>query len=168
LWKKPLTTRLSQNAITPVVYNGTVIISGLDNPVSALRIAKRNGQWTAETLWENAAVPLYMANPVVINDLLFGMTHKNSGQLFLLDPRTGRTVWTGEPRFATNAAIVRAGDLAFVLKESGELLVGRPGAAGFEVLKQYQVANSSTWAVPVIAGNRIFVKDEDGLTLWVL
>ena len=28
LWKKPLTTRLSQNAITPVVYGDTVIVAG--------------------------------------------------------------------------------------------------------------------------------------------
>ena len=129
---------------------------------------KREGHWTAETAWENPATPMYMTNGVIINDMLLGMTHKNSGQLFLLDAKTGKTVWTGTPRFATNAAILRAGDLAFVLKDDGELLVGKPDASGFQVLHQYQVANSSTWAVPVVSGNRIFVKDENGLTLWTL
>ena len=105
-------------------------------------------------------------NAVVVRDMIFGMTHKNSGQFFLLDPKTGKTLWTSEPRQATNAAIVGAGDLAFALKDSAELLVGRPDATGFQVLKTYTVADSSTWAQPVLAGNRIFVKDETKVTLF--
>jgi outer membrane protein assembly factor BamB len=168
LWKRPFTTRSTQNTITPIVYGDTLIISGLDNPVSAIRIARRDGQWSAETVWENPAVPMYMTNGVIVGDMLLGMTHRNSGQLFLLDAKSGKTLWTGTPRLATNAAILRAGDLAFVLKDDGELLVGRADANGFQVLHQYTVANSSTWAVPVVSGNRIFVKDESGLTLWTV
>ena len=62
--------------------------------------------------------------------------------------------------------IFGAGDLAFALKDSAELLVGRPDATGFQVLKTYTVADSSTWAQPVLAGNRIFVKDETKVTLF--
>jgi hypothetical protein len=35
-------------------------------------------------------------------------------------------------------------------------------------MKTYTVANSATWAPPVISGNRIFVKDIDTLSLWTL
>jgi hypothetical protein len=30
------------------------------------------------------------------------------------------------------------------------------------------VADSATWAHPVVDGNRIFVKDADSLTLWTV
>ncbi len=166
LWKRPFTTRSTQNTITPLVYGQTVIVSGLDNPVTAFRIARRNGQWVTEDVWTNPDVPMYMSNAVIVRDMLFGMTHKNSGQFFLLDPKTGKTLWTSEPRQATNAAIVGAGDLAFALKDNAELLVGRPEAIGFQVLKTYTVADSSTWAQPVLAGNRLFVKDETKVTLF--
>ena len=43
----------------------------------------------------------------------------NSGQFFWADAKTGKTLWTSEPRQAGNAAIVRAGDLLFVLKDDG-------------------------------------------------
>jgi hypothetical protein len=35
-------------------------------------------------------------------------------------------------------------------------------------LKRYKVADSATWAQPLITGNRIFVKDVSTLTLWTV
>jgi hypothetical protein len=100
--------------------------------------------------------------------MLFGLSHRNSGQFFLLDAKTGKTIWTGEPRQATNAAIVRAGDLLFVLKDDAELIVARSSPTGVEPLRRYSVADSATWAQPVISGNRVFVKDASTLALWTL
>jgi len=166
LWKRPFSTSFSQNVITPIFYGSTVIVSGLDKAVTAFRIVRRGPQWATENVWENEQVPLYMTNAVVIKDILVGLTHKNSGQFFGLDAKTGKTLWTSAPRQAGNAAIVRAGDLLFLLKDDGELIVARPGAGGLQPIKTYSVADSATWAQPAIAGNRIFVKDDRGLTLW--
>jgi outer membrane protein assembly factor BamB len=166
LWKRPFSTDYSQNAITPILYGGTVIVSGLDKPVTAFRIVKRAGGWTTENVWENPSVPLYMANAVIVRDLLFGMTHKNSGQFFVLDAKTGKTLWTGPPRQGGNAAILHAGDLVLALKDDAELIVGRLSASGLESLTRYTVADSATWALPTVAGNRIYVKDTNSLALW--
>ena len=38
----------------------------------------------------------------------------------------------------------------------------------FEEVIKYKVADSETWAYPIIAGNRVFVKDKDALTLWTI
>ena len=56
------------------------------------------------------AISLYMSNGVLVGDTLFGLSHRNSGQYFLLDVKSGKTLWTGMPRQAENAAIVRAGN----------------------------------------------------------
>jgi hypothetical protein len=47
-------------------------------------------------------------------------------------------------------------------------VVFRTSRTGFEVLKRYKVAETETWAQPAISGNRIFVKDVTGLTLWTI
>jgi len=39
---------------------------------------------------------------------------------------------------------------------------------GFEPVQRYEVATSATWAQPTLAGNRVFVKDVDSLTLWTV
>jgi len=55
-----------------------------------------------------------------------------------------------------------------LLNDDGELIVARSSRAGFEPLKRYTVADSSTWAQPAVSGNRIFVKDLTSLSLWTL
>jgi outer membrane protein assembly factor BamB len=168
LWRRPFSTPFSQNAITPILYNQTVIVSGLDQGVSAFRIVKKSGAWTTENVWENTQVSLYMTNGVIVNDTLVGLSHRNSGQFFALDARTGKTIWTGPPRQASNAAIARAGDLLFALKDDGDLIVARSGAKGLEAIRTYTVADSATWAAPSISGDRFFVKDVASLALWTL
>jgi outer membrane protein assembly factor BamB len=168
LWKRPFSTPFSQNAITPILYHQTIIVSGLDQGVSAFRIVKKNGAWTTENVWENTQVSLYMTNGVIVNDTLVALSHKNSGQFFALDAKTGKTIWTGPPRQAANAAIARAGDLLFALKDDGDLVVARTGAKGLETIRTYTVADSATWAAPAISGDRFFVKDVASLALWTL
>ena len=166
LWKRPFTTRSTQNTITPILYGGTVIISGLDKPVTAFKIVKRGAEWSTENIWENPDVPMYMTNAVIVHDMVLGMSHRNSGQFFALDAKTGKTLWTSAPRQATNAAILRAGDLVLALKDDAELIVARPSTSGFDPVKRYTVADSATWALPTVAGNRLYVKDTNALTLW--
>ena len=103
---------------------------------------------------------------MLVGDALFGLTSRNMGQYFSVDAKTGKTLWSSEPRQAGNAAIVKAGNLAFSLEDDGELVVFRSAPAGFEMVKKYTVAESETWTQPTLSGNRIFVKDVSNLALW--
>jgi outer membrane protein assembly factor BamB len=168
LWKRPFTTPSTQNTITPILYGQTLIVSGLGKAVTAFTVTKRNNEWVTEDVWQNADVSMYMTNAVLAGDAIYGMSQRNSGQFFCLDAKTGKTLWTSAPRQATNAAIVRAGGLLFMLKDDAELIVAKASASGFEPVKRYTVADSATWAQPVISGNRLFVKDVSTLALWTL
>jgi outer membrane protein assembly factor BamB len=166
LWERSYTTEYAQNIITPVKYGETLIVSGFQKPMVALRVAKQNDRWTTEQVWENSDVSLYMSDAVLVGGTIVGLSQRRSGQFFGLDARTGKTLWTSDPRQATNAAIVAAGDTWFALKDDGELVVARGSPRAFEPLRRYTVASSATWAQPVIAGNRLFVKDVSTLSLW--
>ncbi len=155
-----------QNVIDPILVNDTVIVSGFQEPVSAFRVAREQDEWTTEDVWENRETSLYMTNPVLVDGALFGLSSRNSGQYFLLDVATGETLWTSVGRQASNAAIVKAGDILFVLQDDGELIVGKANRTGFEEAQRYDVADRATWAQPVISGNRVFVKDVSTLALW--
>jgi hypothetical protein len=50
----------------------------------------------------------------------------------------------------------------------GKLVVFEPTDKDFKALATYKVAAGGTYAYPVVAGNRVFVKDADALTLWTL
>jgi outer membrane protein assembly factor BamB len=152
----------------PVLYGDTVIVSAGNAGVTAFKPTRRDGKWIAETIWETKDVSMYLCNPVVIGDTLFGLSTRNSGQFFAIDAKTGKVLWLGQPRQATNTAVVKAGDLLFLLDDDAELIVARGSRTGFEPLKRYIVADSATWAQPAISGNRVFVKDVTSLTLWTL
>ncbi len=77
-------------------------------------------------------------------------------------------MWTSSPRQAANAAIVRAGELVFSLEADGELGIFRGGPTAFEEVRRYKGAESDTWTQPVIAGNRLLVKDVSTLALWTV
>ena len=168
LWERPFVSSSTTNAVTPVLFGQTLIVSGNGGPTVAFTVTKQNNQWTTENVWENADIPYRLSNSVLVRDGLFGLTSRNSGQYFNVDAKTGKTLWTSEPRQAGNAAIIRAGDLVFSLEDDGELVVFRSSPTAFEPVRRYTVADSETWAQPAISGNRVFVKDVSTLALWTL
>ena len=168
LWRRPYKTEYTQNIINPMLVGNTLIVAGYQNPTTALRLIRKGDQWTTENAWENPGVSLYMSNGVMVGDTLFGLSHRNRGQYFLLDAKSGKTVWTGMPRQAENAAIVRAGNVIFSLEDDAELVIGRVNAGAFQELKRYTVANGATWAQPIVSGNRVFIKDVTSLAMWTV
>ena len=108
---------------------------------------------------------MYMSSPVARGDYLYGLSHKRKGQFFCLDPRTGMTLWVSNGREGDNAAIVAAGEFLFLLTDASDLLIARNSAKGFEILKKYPVADSPTWAHPVVTNKGILIKDRTTLAL---
>jgi outer membrane protein assembly factor BamB len=165
MWKFPWTGGRS-GGIMPILHGDNLILSASTSGVIAINPRYRDGNWQVEKAWETAAVEMYISHPVLIGDTLFGFSRRASGQLFALDARDGRVLWLGEPRFATNVAFAKAGDLLFVLKDDAELTIARANSSRFEPLKTYEVAEGATWAQPVISGQRLLFKDVSTLTLW--
>ena len=168
LWRRPYAVRATRNAVTPVLHGQTLIISGLGMPVTAFRVMKRGDQWASENVWENNDVTMDMSTGVLVDSTLFGFSPRNIGQFFGIDANTGQTLWLSEGRQAENAAVVRAGDVWLALQADAQLIVARGNPKQFEILRRYTVANSATWAQPVLSGNRVFVKDVNSITLWTL
>jgi outer membrane protein assembly factor BamB len=54
----------------------------------------------------------------------------------------------------------------FALTTNSELLVFEASASNLKQIAKYSVADTPTWAHPVVLGNRVLVKDEASLALW--
>ena len=87
-----------------------------------------------------------MTNGVVVDGVLYGLSHLNSGQYFALDLATGMVLWKSDPRQAENASILRAGNTIFSLEDDGELVVLKASRTALDVVRRYTVADSATWA----------------------
>ena len=165
LWRFPMDSK--NGATTPVLANDTIIVSASERVV-AFRPRLRDGVWSVETMWETKDVSTYVSSPVLADGVLFGLSTKQRGQFFAIDAKTGQVLWLGTPREADNTALVKAGQLLFLLNDDAELIVARANRKAFDPIKRYVVADSATWAQPAISGDRIFIKDVGSLTLWTV
>ncbi|MFB3826531.1 MAG: PQQ-binding-like beta-propeller repeat protein [Bryobacteraceae bacterium] len=166
LWSMPYSTAYDQNAVTPALYRDLLIFSGLRNGIMGVRAARRGNAFAAETVWTNRDISLYMSSPVVIGDVVFGLTNRNSGQFFALDPRNGKVLWTSDGRQGDNAVLIGAGPRLVLLTTDAALIVANQSVRAWEPLRKYSVAGSPTWAHPALLNNGILVKDAMALSFW--
>lgn len=169
LWRLPfLPQRRAYNAATPIVDGQRVIYTGAGRGTKAVQIGKQGDGYVAKQLWSNPQLAPQFNTPLLADGLLFGLS--NRGNLFCIHAETGQTAWadaTSRDRSGFGA-IVHTGSVLLVLPSSAELVVFAPSGKQFTQLAQIKVADTSTYAHPVIAGNRIFVKDQDAVTMWTI
>ena len=166
LWQVPFTTEYEQNIITPIVTNGVLIYSGLNKPTTAVRLVQDAGAWKPHQVWESADTSMYMSSPVVAGGVMYGLTHRNRGQFFAVDVKTGKTLWTSPPRQGENAALTLAKGVVIATTTEGELVVFKQSTSGFEVVRKYTVAESPIWAHPGFVAGGVLIKDAETLSLW--
>jgi len=166
LWQIPFSTAYVQNIVTPIVFGDLLVFSGLQKGTFALRLKEANGRWSTEEVWNNSAVSSYMSSPVLEGNSLFGFSHYKKGQLFCLDARSGETLWTGPGRQGESAALILSKQLLFVLDTDAEFLVYQNSSEGLRPVAEHTIADSPTWAHPVVLGSRVLIKDVRNLTLW--
>ncbi len=169
LWQLPsIPPRRAYNAATPIVDGQTVIYSGAGRGTKAVRIEKQGNGFAAKELWNNAELGVQFNTPVLKDGLLFGLTDRNN--LFCINAQTGQTKWTdATPRGSRGfGAIVGAGSCLVVLANDSELIVFKPDDNEYSEITRYKVADTVTYAHPIISGKRVFVKDEDSLAMWII
>jgi outer membrane protein assembly factor BamB len=160
----------NSNFSTPVIDGQTVIYSaaakGKGAATVAVKIEKKGDGFTATELWQKSLTAHKYHTPVLHDGLLFGVS---TGQnFFCMDAHTGEPLWTDKSaKVGECGAILDAGPVLLALSSDKELIAMRPSKKAYEEVARYRIAE--TWSVPIIAGNRIYVKDKGGsLTLWTI
>jgi outer membrane protein assembly factor BamB len=156
------------NAATPIVGGDVVYISGSARGTKALKIEKEGDAYKVKELWKTPRdMSVQFDTPILKNGLLFGITARNF--LFCMNAESGKTAWIervrGDRGYGT---VVDAGPVLLVLTTNGQLIVCEPNDKKFQQIAKYTVAEDGTYAYPVAAGNRIFIKDFDDVTLWTV
>ena len=156
------------NSATPIVDGQTVIYTGQGAGTKAVKIEKSGDAFAAKELWSNAELGTGFNTPVLKDGFLYGFSDK--GNLYCMDAKTGKTCWTDATKRGSGnfAAVLDAGACLFLLPSNSELVVFKPGDKEFTELAKFKVSETPTYATPVVAGKRIFVKDQDTVVLWTV
>jgi len=169
LWQLPFVPPgRAYNAATPIIDGQTVIITGKGRGAKAVKIEKQGDGFAAKELWSNPDLAPQYTSPVLRAGLLFGLTDGNT--LYCITAKTGQTAWTDATARGSRGfgSIVDAGSCLMVLPNNSELIVYKPSGKEYSELAVIKVSETPTYAHPVIAGNRIFIKDKDTVTMFVV
>ncbi len=152
------------NSATPMVHGQTVIYTGQGQGTRAVKIEKQDGGFAPKELWSNTELGTGFNTPVLNGELLFGLS--NRGNLYCMNANNGQTVWSDTTGRGNFGAVINAGSVMLALPSNSELVAFKPSDKQYEELARIKVADSATYAHPVLAGNRVFVKDQDTVTMW--
>ncbi len=169
LWQLPFApVRRAYNAATPIIDGGTVIFIGASRGAKAVKIEKQGDGFVTNELWSNEDVDVQFNTPVLKEGLLFGSTSKDN--LFCLNAQTGQTAWIDTAKNGSGgfAAILDAGSVMLALPSNSELIAFAPSDKEYTELARIKVADAASYAHPVISGNRIYVRDEQTLAMWII
>jgi len=164
LWKHALKQGGYQTA-TPVIDGDTVIIAGY-----AFTVTKTDDTFTAKQVWKEQAPATYNT-PVLKDGVLYGLAGTGKGKgtsLYAQDAKTGKVLWEDGLACGECGSILDVGSVLIELSSDGKLHVFKPDKKEYSEVTKYTVADSGTWSMPIISGNRIYTKDREKLTLWTV
>jgi len=178
LWQAPF-QQGRYNAATPIV-DGDTLIYALDG-TTAEKVKLTSDGITTEPLWNNPDFKVVFSTPVLKDGLIYGLSDSNA--VFCLRADTGQTAWTAplaaapEPKKESGkgarrggrggfGSVVDAGPVLFALTPAGDLVLFEPSDTEFKRVASYKVSSGTSYAHPVVAGDRIFIKDGEALTLF--
>ena len=85
-----------------------------------------------------------------------------------MNAENGQAAWIDESRHQRFGSIIDAGSVILALPSDSELIAYKPSESRYEELARFKVSETPIYAHPIIAGNRVYVKDQENLAMWTL
>ncbi len=153
-----------------ITAEGDVLIgtgSGIGAATGVRRIAVTRGPagWTAEERWTTTGLKPYYNDFVVHNGHVYGF---DGGILSCIDAKDGRRKWKGGRYGHGQLLLVRDQSLLLVLSEEGEIAVVNAVPDQFTEVARFPALEGKTWNHPVLAGDRLFVRNSEEMAAFRL
>ncbi len=167
LWRRPFAPRrLAVNCTTPIVDGQTVIYTGQNRGTIAVKIEKQGDEFTATELWNKKNVSTWFCTPVLSGWMLFGLSQQ--GNIFCLSTATGGELWTNDTKHDRFGTVLDAGSVLMAITPRSPLIVFRGNNFRYEEVAKYKVADTPVYAQPAVAGDAIYIKDQESLAKWTI
>ena len=167
LWQVPTpNARMFFSSATPIVDGDKIFYTGQGQGTKAIKIEKEGDRFTVKTLWSNDELGTNFNTPVLKDEFLFGISKLNN--FFCINAQTGQTAWIDTTKLDRFGSVLDAGSVLLGLSPKSELIVFQPSSKAYTELAKFKIAETPTRAHPVVAENRIYIKDRETLAMWVI
>jgi outer membrane protein assembly factor BamB len=160
-WRHLWRARGGFNIATPLAFGDYVFVSsGYGKGCALLEIATGPDGLRAGVVFEHARMRNTFASSVRYREHLYGF---DDSHLVCLDVRTGKEMWRETGRKFQKGSLLIAGGHLLVLGEYGRLSLAEATPRGYREKTSFRVSQHKCWTVPVLAGGRLYIRDEGRL-----
>lgn len=164
LWKAP---RKGATAVipTPIAADDHVYVtSGYGIGCHLFKITKDGNEFKAEQVYANKVMVNHHGGVVKVGDHLYG--HSEGKGWTCQNFKTGEAVWQDKEKLKKGAVTFADGMLYCREEDSGTIALVEATASGYSEkgrFKQPERAKEKSWPHPVIAGGKLYIRDQDRL-----
>jgi outer membrane protein assembly factor BamB len=152
------------NSVSPYIDGQTIYISGQGSGTKAVKVEKSDNGYAPKELWSNTEINSKWNTAVLKNGFLYGFTDQK--RIYCLNAATGKTAWIDNAVNSDFSTIVDCGSVIIGLSSIQTLIVMKPEPTAYTEIVKYKVAETPVYAFPIVAGNLIYIKDAESLTLF--
>lgn len=158
LWEYPKAANDVANAATPVVRGNRVWVSSDYGNGGGLVEIKADGK--AQEVYFTKEMRNHHSSSILIGDHLYGFS---GGILTAMKFDTGEVAW--KDRSVGKGSLVYADGMLYALSENGVVGLIEVNPTGYTEKGRFRIPQDSlpTWAHPVVAGGRLYLRDQDTL-----
>ncbi len=175
LWRHAGVAGKVANIPTPIVRGDQVFYTtGYNDGGSALlNIVQHGDELAAEEVWHKSANELrnHHGGVVLVGDYLYGGHGQNEGFPFCVNFETGESVWPRKRGPGEGSAAVTYADGRLYFRyQNGLMALIEANPKECNVISTFSIPEGSkpSWAHPVIAGGRLYLRDKDRLLCYDL
>lgn len=167
LWQVP--TPVQQrfyNCVSPYINDQIIYYTGQGTGMKSIKVEKSGNNYITKELWSNPETGAKWNTPVLKNGFLYGFSDQK--RIYCLNASDGKTAWIDNAVNSDFAALVDCGSVLIGLPGTANLIVFKPDPSAYSEIAKYKVSETAIYAFPVIAGNRIYIKDAESLILYTV
>ncbi|HEX7447790.1 MAG TPA: PQQ-binding-like beta-propeller repeat protein [Pirellulales bacterium] len=163
LWRYDAPANGTANCATPVFADDSVFAaSGYGAGGGLVHLTKKGRKFNAEQVYFTKEMKNHHGGLVLVDGYLYGSD--DPGVLTCLDFKTGEIKW--RDRSCGKCSLLYADGMLYCRSEQGLMSLVRATPERFELAGRFdqpQRSDRSAWPHPVIAGGRLFLRDQDKL-----
>lgn len=165
LWMRPESANGTANCSSPLYADGHVFTASAYGTGGALfRLMSQGGQTRADLVFETKQMKNHHGGMVLIDGYVYGF---DEGVLTCLDLRTGKATW--QNRSVGKGSLAYADGHLYLRSEDGPLALAEANPRQYVEKGRFPQPERSgrpAWAHPVVAGGRLYIRDQDKLLVF--
>ncbi|HWB08886.1 MAG TPA: PQQ-binding-like beta-propeller repeat protein [Pirellulales bacterium] len=168
LWRYDRPANGTANCSTPLFSGNSVFAaSGYGTGGGLVEIKRNRKKWDATEVYFTPEMKNHHGGMVLVDGYLYGSD--DPGLLRCIDFTTGKSMW--QDRSCGKGSLVYADGMLYCRSEQGLVSLVRATPGGFELkgrFEQPERSDRNAWAHPVVAGGRLYLRDQDKLFCYSL